>query len=106
MHAICLKSILTLLSHLHLCLPSGLFISGFQTNALYCICSPPYMPHATPVSFYSVLSPKQHLVWHAIDKFPPECNFLLYPVTSSSLALNNPLSTLHSSAYFKLYVPT
>jgi hypothetical protein len=66
----------------------------------------PYMPHAPSISFYVILSPEQHLVQHANDEAPPDCNFLLYPVTSSSLALNTSLSTPHSSAHFKLHVLT
>ena len=102
MHASSLKLILTLLSHLHLCLPSGLFPSGFQTNTPHCICFLSYMPHVPPISFYLMLSPEQRLVQHANDEAPPECNFLLYPVTSSSLALNTSLSTLHTCVISKL----
>jgi hypothetical protein len=38
-HSISLRSILILSTHLHLCLPSGLFPSGFPTNILYLFLS-------------------------------------------------------------------
>jgi hypothetical protein len=41
---ICLRSILTLCTHLRLGLPSGLFPSGFPTNILYAFLFSPFRP--------------------------------------------------------------
>jgi hypothetical protein len=50
-------SILIIYSHLHLGLPSGLFSSGTLTEPL----NSPYVPHVSPISFYSILSPVLYL---------------------------------------------
>ena len=48
-------------THLRLGLPSGLFPSGFPRP--YTPPSPhPYVPHAQPISFFSILSPAQYWV--------------------------------------------
>ena len=52
------RSSLILSSLLRLGLPSGLFPSGFPTNILYSLSSPPYAIHAPPISFFSILSPE------------------------------------------------
>ena len=46
------RSTLILSTHLSLCLPSGLFPSGFPTKTLYTPSSHPYAPHAQPISFF------------------------------------------------------
>ena len=47
-------------SHLCLGLPSGLFPSGFPTKTLYMHLLPPYVPHALPISFLSILTPEKY----------------------------------------------
>ena len=42
--------------------PSGLFPSSFPTKTLYTPSPYPYMPHAQPISFFSILSPAQYWV--------------------------------------------
>ena len=49
-------------THLRLGLPSGLFPSGFPTKTLYAPSPPPYVPHALPISLFSILSPAQFWV--------------------------------------------
>ena len=72
------RSILILSTHLRLGLPRGLFPSGFPTRTLYAP-SPPYEPHAQPISFFPILSPAQY--WarstnllaprYAVSSIPP-----------------------------------
>ena len=52
------RSILILSTHLHLGLPSGLLPSGFPSKTLYTPSPHPYAPHAQPISFFSILSPR------------------------------------------------
>ena len=56
------RSILILSTHLHLCFPSGLLPSGFPSKTLYTPSPNPYVPHAQPISFFSILSPAQYWV--------------------------------------------
>ena len=69
------RSILTLSTHLHLGLPSGVFPSSFPTKTLYTPSPHPYAPHAQPTSFFSILSPTQY--WdqlaphYAVSSIPP-----------------------------------
>ena len=75
------RSILILSTHTHLCLglPSGLFPSSFPTKILYTPPPDPYVPHAQPISFFSILSPVQYWVRstshlaprYAVSSIPP-----------------------------------
>ena len=56
------RSILILSTPLRLGLPSGLFPSGFPSRTLYTPSPQPYVPHAQPISFFSILSPAQYWV--------------------------------------------
>ena len=56
------RSVLILSTHLRLGLPSGLLPSGFPTKTLYTSSPHPYLPHAQPISFFSILSPAQYWV--------------------------------------------
>ena len=49
------RSILILSTHLRLGLPSGLFPSSIPTKTLYTPSLHPYVPHAQPISFFSIL---------------------------------------------------
>ena len=56
------RSILILPTHQHLGLPSGFLPSGFPTKTLYTPSPHPYVPHAQPISFFSILSHAQYWV--------------------------------------------
>jgi hypothetical protein len=53
---------LSIILYLRLGLPSGPFPSGFRTKTLYTPLLSTYMLHATPISFFSILSPEKYLV--------------------------------------------
>ena len=56
------RSILILSTYLYLGLPCGLLPSGFPTKTLYTPSPHPYVPHAQPISFFSILPPAQYCV--------------------------------------------
>ena len=56
------RSILILSTRLRLGFPSGPFPFGFPTKTLYTPSPHPYVPHAQPISFFSILSPAQYWV--------------------------------------------
>ena len=73
------RSILILFTHLRLGLPRGLLPSDFSTKILYAPSPHPYVPHAQPISFFSILSPAQYWVSstnhlaprYAVSPIPP-----------------------------------
>jgi hypothetical protein len=52
------RSVLILSSHVRLSLQSGLSPSGFPTKTLYTPLLSPPVPHAPPISFFSIWSPE------------------------------------------------
>jgi hypothetical protein len=57
------RSILIISSHLLLSLPSDLFPSGYPAKTLYAALLSPCVLRAPPLSFLSIWSPEQYLVW-------------------------------------------
>jgi hypothetical protein len=90
-----LEFILIPSSHRCLGLPSGLFPSGFPTNALYTFSSLSCVPHAPPTSSPLTWSAEWYLGMSA-NYDPPHC-VLHSPVTSSLLGPNILLRTLFSN---------
>ena len=56
-HPTCLGSMLILSPHLSLCLPNGLFPSGFPTKPFMHLSSLPSVVHALPISVFFNFSP-------------------------------------------------
>ena len=49
-------------SHLRLCLPSGLLLSGFPTKTLHTLLFSPYVLHAPLISLFSIWSSEKYLL--------------------------------------------
>ena len=64
------RSILILSSHLHLGPPSGPFPQVSAPEPCAPLSPNPYMPHALPISFFSILPPSQYLVRRKDHKAP------------------------------------
>jgi len=94
-HTFC-RSILILPSHLRLCLPRGLFPSGFPTKTLY--TSLLYTIRATcPTHLILLHFITQRILGEEYRSFSSSlCSFLHSPVTSSFLGPNILLNTLFS----------
>ena len=59
-----------IIPHLRLGLPSDLLPSGFPTKTLYTPSPHPYVQHAQPISFFSILWPAQYWVrWNIVSYF-------------------------------------
>jgi hypothetical protein len=92
-----LRSTLILSSNLRLCLPSGLFRSGFPTKTLYIFLFSPCVLHALLISFSPLLI--IHTIFGEEYKLSSSslCSFLQPPVTSSLFCPNILLITLFSN---------
>jgi hypothetical protein len=74
------RSILILLSPLHLGLASGLFPSRFLTKDLHMPLLSPYVLHSPPISFFLIWSPEKYRVSsanHSAPQFVVYCTPLL-----------------------------
>ena len=78
------RSILILSTHLSLGLPSGLLPSCFPTKTLFAPSPHPYVPHAQPISFFSILSPAQYWVRSTVMQSPPFPRYLVPPMSKYS----------------------
>ena len=74
----------------------SLFLRFPHQKLCISLSSPPYALHAPPISFFSILSPKQNGV-SSTDHSSSLCSFLHFPFTSSLLGPNILLSTLFSN---------
>jgi len=96
-HPTCWRSILILSFHLCLCLPSGLFPSGFSTETL---CTPLLSPIRATYCAHLILL---DLITQTIlgeqyrSLSSPLCSFLHSPVTLSRLGPNIPFNILFSN---------
>ena len=90
------RSVLILIAHLGLGLPSGLLPFGFPTNTLYTPSPHPYTPHAQPISFLSILSPAQYRVTSTNHLAPR------YAISSIKIWLKNLISPC--TCYMPVYV--
>jgi hypothetical protein len=90
-------SILILSTHLHLGLPSGLFLSGFPTNILYAVLFSPIRAtcpaHLTPLDLIILIMSGEDYKSSSFSL----CSFLQPPVASSLFGPNILLSTLYSN---------
>ena len=91
-HSTSWRSILILSSRLRLGLPSCLFPSGFPTKTLYTSSSPPYALHATPITFFWILSPWKYRM-SSTDRSAPH-----YAVSSTPLLPRPSYAQIFSSA--------
>ena len=91
------RSILILSSHLHLSLPSGLFLSGIPTKSLYAPLQ--FSLRATCPTYLFILDLITRIIFGEEYRSLSSslCSFLHSPVTSSLLGPNVPLSTLFSN---------
>ena len=74
------RFVLILSFNIRLGLPSGFYPSGFPTKSLYTPLLSPYVLHAPPISFFSILSPEKYWV-----KSSSSCSFLHSPCYLVSL---------------------
>ena len=77
--------------------PSGLLPSGFPTKTLHTPSPHPYVPHAQPISFFSILSPAKYWVRSTNHLAPRYAIYSIPPVTSSLLGPNIILNTMFSN---------
>jgi hypothetical protein len=98
-----LRSILILSTHLHLGLPSGLFLSGFSTNILYVFLfstiRATYPVHLLLDLIILIILGKEYKLWSSSLRV---CSFLQPLVTSSSVQI---FSSTPSSQTLAVYVP-